>query len=1187
MKVNIQKAVICFSSLFVSFMTFSEDIELYISNAVKQASDKTQVLIIFDNSGSMGTKEWVTPSYDPSTKYPAVNGNTKFSSEYIYYNKGDSVAIPDDPNEKRRFLASINGCESAKSTLATTGHYTGHIRRYKFSGNTGEWKNIPRYSGASIFVLDCEDDVVNKKSNNASGLPVGFPVNYKGDASNPQYYTTNVGDSDVSWSGALITLYSENYLRWYHSSAATPVQKTRMEMAKESITNVINSAPSIDFGLQIFNLNDGDSSNHPNGGRVAFGINEMTTTNKAKFLSLVKNDLTPETWTPLCETLYEASLYFSGKKVGFGNDDVTRHYYDRYGRYTGSYNKNTPPMDPTVQNGNGEYITPLKNCNSKAYVILITDGAPTNDNGADNAIESLSVVEDGKTVKFNGSKVSGNYLAGLAQWMSEHDVNDKLDGKQTIDTYTIGFSSGANAAAPLLTETAKLGNGKYFKAQDSVQLTTALLNALEDLEPSNDSLTSASVAANNFDRTETLNSVYYAMFDPQNGPRWQGNLKKYKVIKGKQVGQAGKLALNGNTGHFSDDVTSFWSDANSKDGDVVAEGGVADMLRKVTKRKLYSDLTVAGTSLVPYTRANAEIAYTNAAGLAAKLGVAEADIDSTLNWHAGLDVDDEDKDKSVIDYRHDVFGDPLHSKPLVVNYGNSIRILIGTNAGVLHMFEDNTKTDVVSETWAFLPKEFFPNIKPLRDNFSATKKLYGIDGQISHYIKDYNGDGIVNGADKVYIYFGLRRGGSSYYALDITSPTKPELLWKIDQNTPKFGELGQSWSKPKIAFSELNITGSGANAVAEPVVIFSGGYDPAKDKTGPGGNDSSGRAIYMVDAKTGVLKWSITPSGGTTNFTGITDSIASSIGTLDSDGNGLVDRLYAGDTGGNVWRIDMPSANPKDTKEPWTVFKLASLGGTTNDTDRRFFNEPSIVRTFITETLETVVTDASGNSKKVISKQEKPYDAILIGSGDRTNPLGKDTQDMFFMIKDENIRTQSFSSSSKPSTPTNIQLSELADYTANPFGQSLTDAARETLEIAVSKKKGWYLKFGKSVGEKNSSLGIVIQNVAYFTSFSPPPLVPNVVICELPNGKGWLYAIDLAKGTSIYNWVDSENPNGIKDGDERKVYISEQFLGAPTLIVTDDGDASTVDGNIIVGRKIIPVGFSLKTLRTHLYIEEN
>jgi len=1166
--------------LLLSTLTCGEDIELYVSDAVKQANQKTQVLIIFDNSGSMGTVESVKVSYDPNEDYPALDGYTAAANDYIYYNKGDSIAIPDDSDEKRRFLSSLNSCESAKSILATTGMYTGHIRRYKFEGNTGTWKNIPRNNGSNISVLDCENDVLNNNATNIASIPQGFPVNNQGDLANPIYHTADVDDSNVTWSGALITLYTDNYLRWYHGIGSETIEKTRMAMAKESISNVINSAPSIDFGLQVFNYNDGDSSTDPNGGRIVFGIDEMTSANKTTFLDIVNNQLTAETWTPLCESLYEASLYFAGKSVDFGDGDED----------VGDYDKNTPARDQTIEKADGKYKTPLTSCHAKAYVILITDGEPTYDNGADSKIEALSVVEDGSTVNFSGSKVSSNYLAGLAEWMSEHDINADLDGKQSIDTYTIGFSSGADDAEPLLKEAARLGGGLYFKAQDSVQLTAALLGALQNIEPSNDSLTSASVAANNFDRTETLNAVYYAMFQPQNGPRWQGNLKKYKVVNNAQVGQGSVAALDASSGHFNENVTSFWSEANSKDGNVVADGGVADMLRKmdVDDRVIYSDIGTLD-SLVLFNDTNVAAKYTDQDAFATTLGVATDEIASTLNWARGMDVDNEDGDNSSSDTRSDIFGDPLHSKPLVVNYGDSIRIVIGTNAGALHMFEDNA--DVVTETWTFMPKEFFPKIKLLRENFSTADKVYGIDGKITSYILDKNGDGIVNGTDKVWIFFGLRRGGSSYYALDISSPTTPSLLWHIDDTTSGFSELGQSWSQPKIAYSKINTSGSGDSALASPVMIFGGGYDTSKDSTGPGtNNDSSGRAIYMVDAATGTLKWSLAPSGGTTTFTGV-DSIASSIATLDSNGDGLTDRLYTGDTGGNVWRIDMPDKLPNDSDDPWTVFKLGSFGGTTNATDRRFFNEASIVRTFISETLETTITDEHGAESKYISRHEKPYDAVLIGSGDRSNPLGKDTTDTLIMIKDVNIRTQSFSGSTTPSTPSAITISDLYNYTDNPFDATLTTTARETLEVAVSEKSGWYVDLDDT-GEKSSSSAIVINGVVYFTSFIPPAEVIDAEACEVPNGQGWLYAIDLALGTKVYDWDDSENPDGITDGDERKVYISEQFLGAPTLIVLpeDDGDENTVDdsvGNIIVGREIIPVGFSLETLRTNLYVTEN
>ncbi|SEK30097.1 type IV pilus assembly protein PilY1 [Colwellia chukchiensis] len=1175
-----KKYIVLTLLLIVSLSSFSEDIELYISEAVKRAGNKTQVLIIFDNSGSMSTQLSVNEDYDPTKTYPALGNDNSLNERFIYFTKGgiDGVGlpVPDKNNESRRFLDAINSCETARKILNETGFYTGHIREYSIKGNSGSWNEIPDNNGANIEVIDCEDDVLLKDPTNVPSLLPGFPVNYLGTKKVPIYHTPVHLSSNVDWSGQLVTLYTDNYLRWHHGESVAQTLKSRLQVAQDSITKVVKSAPSIDFGLQVFNFNDGDAASDPNGGRVVFGIKSMTDANETALLDIVNNDLDAETWTPLCETLYEAQQYFSGKSIDFGDDDESQSNW---------YTKNTPPRDTSIES-NGKYISPFSACSNKAFVILITDGEPTYDNGADSKIAALSTVEDGKTVNFSGTKFAGNYLAAVAEWMYENDINTSLEGKQTVETYTIGFSEGADDAAPLLKQTAKLGGGKYYRAKDSVQLTAALLNALANLEPSNDSLTSASVAANNFDRTETLNSVYYAMFQPDNGPRWQGNLKKYKVENSVQVGKHGKPALNQANGHFSEDVTSFWSTDNAKDGDSVAKGGVAEMLRKKNNRVIYSDIGT-GDALALLTKSQAETSFGGSDELAAELGVHVDDVDDHLDWAIGKNVDKvKIEDDSVPTIRPDVFGDPLHSKPLVINYGTSIRIVIGTNAGVLHMFED--KGDTVDENWAFMPKEFFKNIKPLRDNYSTADKIYGVDGSITSHIQDKNGDGIINGTDKVWIFFGLRRGGSSYYALDISDPSTPSKLWHIDSSTTGFSELGQSWSQPKVGYSKANVSGAGATAVAAPVLFFGGGYDANKDALGPGTADSKGRAIYMVDAATGVLKWSLAPANASTSFSG-TDSIPSSIGLLDSDGDGLTDRLYVGDTGGNVWRVDMPDKDPGDANDPWTVFKLANLGGTTNSTDLRFFNEPSIVRTFITETIETKVTDKNGKTTTVVSQQEKPYDAVLLGSGDRSNPIGIDTNDSFFMIKDELIKTQSFYSNTAPLMPTALVKSDLYDYTNNPFGQTLSKQQRETLALAVSKKSGWYIDLN-GAGEKSTAEAIVINGVAFFTTFIPPNLAPNAANCVQPNGLGSLYAVDLTLGTAVYNWKKNNgNGNGNGDGPPddatRRTDINEQFLGAPTLIVVPDANGDTI-GNIIVGREVVNAPFTLQTMRTYLYIDE-
>ncbi|GLX77161.1 type IV pili system adhesin PilY [Thalassotalea insulae] len=1209
----------------LSTMVSSEDIELYISDVVKQSAAKSKVLIIFDNSGSMTTVEEVNDDFDPNEEYAAEAASHAFNDGAIYFNKGgaDGVSsIPTSPSDARRFNIDINSCQTAKDILARRGTYTGRIREYRLKGNTGTWEEIPDNNGLNIEVLDCEDDVILERTDadgnlildgdgnaiignpkNADALAEGYPADGLGNKNNPEYHDTDINSAavkKVDWSGPLVTLYTAKYLRWFYGQSVNKVTKTRLKIAQDSITDVIESTPSIEFGLEVFNYNQGDLATDGNGGRVVMGIRQMTSTNKATLIDIIDNVITAKTWTPLCESVYEASRYFAGAAVDFGDDDISPG---------AGYTKNKPPADSTIIDGSKNYKAPFDECTSKAFIILVTDGEPTKDYGADSRIEALtslmptdSVDSEGDQVfelkkfteesltigsKYSDDYVSNNYLPALAGWMENYDINPDLDGVQTVSTHTIGFSSGADNAKGLLTETAKRGGGSYFQAKTGLQLTQALLGTLRNLEPSNDSLTSASVAANNFDRTETLNSVYYAMFDPQIGPRWQGNLKKYKVTNGVQLGVNSVAAIDEDSGHFSEFVQSYWSSVT--DGNKVAEGGVAEWFGTLTdtnQRTLYTDTSGTG-SLATFNYSTLETAFTDAAGLATELNVPQDEVADYIAWAMGKNVDDVKVDNSVPNMRPDIFGDPLHSKPLVVNYGDlgegksAIRIVIGTNAGALHMFEDGGNS--VKENWAFMPTEFLKNIKPLRDNYASADKVYGIDGQITSYFDDIDGNGKVNGSDKMYIIFGLRRGGSSYYALDITNPdSAPILKWHIT-NSGDFSELGQTWSKPKVAFSKLNASGSGDSAVAKPVVILGGGYDTNKDTSGPESGDSKGRAIYMVDLVSGSLLWSMAPSGATTTFPG-NDSIPSSIATLDSDGDGFTDRLYTGDTGGNVWRVDMPG----DDKSKWTVFKLASLGSDTagDDTnDLRFFNEPSIVRTFISETLKTDITDEEGVTTQIVSHQEIPYDAVLIGSGDRSNPLGTDTDDTFFMIKDKNIKTQAFTADSTPKIPTVITKPDLYNYTDNPFGETMTSQARETLELAVSAKDGWYVNFTQD-GEKSSASAIVINGVAYFTSFTPPEFSGELIDCKPPTGKGWLYAIDLALGTKIYDWKSEDADNR----DDRIAYISEQFLGAPTLIVVpeDDGGETPGDavGNIIVGRKIIPVGFQLRTMRTYQYVKE-
>ena len=69
----------------VTITTAAEDIELYVGNSAIKTGKKPQVLIIFDNSGSMGTTEQIKEPYDPSKTYPAIGGDNSLSEKFIYY----------------------------------------------------------------------------------------------------------------------------------------------------------------------------------------------------------------------------------------------------------------------------------------------------------------------------------------------------------------------------------------------------------------------------------------------------------------------------------------------------------------------------------------------------------------------------------------------------------------------------------------------------------------------------------------------------------------------------------------------------------------------------------------------------------------------------------------------------------------------------------------------------------------------------------------------------------------------------------------------------------------------------------------------------------------------------------------------------------------------------------------------
>jgi type IV pilus assembly protein PilY1 len=544
-----------------------------------------------------------------------------------------------------------------------------------------------------------------------------------------------------------------------------------------------------------------------------------------------------------------------------------------------------------------------------------------------------------------------------------------------------------------------------------------------------------------------------------------------------------------------------------------------------------------------------------------------------------------------------IMGDILHSKPLIVNYSafaftgtnenncdvNDSIIYVGANDGMLHAFRDCDG----SEAWGFIPPDLLGNLQ----HMTANSHNYFVDSSPSVYIFDKNNNGnIETGApnnDKVILVFGQRRGGGSdtaptkgsYYALDVSNPASPVFLWSISNSkvqkgttttsTTDFEELAETWSEPKIV--KMKIGG------ADKIVAFVGaGYDNANEDsrygatqtfTGTGtvnnsdlgkGNVTStgansplivsdkggGRGIYAIEIATiisGVPDFTnsgnkirgFTHAGNSAmNF-----SFPGEISALDMNNNSYADRLYAGDTGGNIWRFDVGSTDPS----AWTgrkIFSSNPVSGDATDKGRKIFYKPSVVIESATTTM------------------------LYFGTGDREHPLNWAVTDRFYALKDKGQETVKVESDLLDVTLDLLQTSNDPDVIAGILN---------TLNLPAN--FGWYIKLNEHTGEKVLAPPTVFNKVAYFTTYAPnTAVVPDP--CDPGNlGTARLYAVDYKTGEAVLNY-DRSNDNPADITNKRALTTPGQVLlrsdrvktlgsGIPSgivMIISPSGELKTLIG---------------------------
>jgi type IV pilus assembly protein PilY1 len=556
------------------------------------------------------------------------------------------------------------------------------------------------------------------------------------------------------------------------------------------------------------------------------------------------------------------------------------------------------------------------------------------------------------------------------------------------------------------------------------------------------------------EKASSGNRLYLALFKPAWRSFWKGNIKKFAIATednpatGIKTGDI--LDINGNPvldsrGRILDSAVSFWGSAEN-DGGEVEKGGVGQiLLARATQRLIYTHTGISTDLTDPvnaFTVANPEITPLTLGFSVNKV----TERDSLIRFVHGYDSYDENGNANIAEKRDWILGAFLHSRPLVIHYGQGqSAIYAGGNDGMLHAFDDETG----EELWAFIPPDLLGR---LRDLTGETVEYY-VDGSPRAYVVDQNRNGTIESSDgdQVILVCGERRGGNHYFALDVTIPQSPRLLWQIGPELGDYSEMGQSWSTP--------IVGRIRYGTGEKVVFFiGGGYDEKQDSGPNAGEDSHGRAVYIVNVETGELLWSY--SHAVNPF--MAYSIPSDIARVDTTGDGYIDRFYVGDMGGRMWRFDIGSPSPGN----WTAKLLFDSGP--GGSGRKIFYPPD------------VCLESGGGY----------YEMLFFGTGDRADPKNITVCNRIYAVKDRD-------------GPTTLTEGDLQD---------VTDALLDETDT----ENGWYIRLNQHLGEKVLSPPVVYFGTAYFTSFIPDQ-EEFEDLCYVGQGRGRLYALGYKTGNPVFD----------------------------------------------------------------------
>ncbi len=850
----------------------------------------------------------------------------------------------------------------------------------------------------------------------------------------------------------------QNFANWFQYS------RTRINATKSILGNMVNNTDASRVGMRLFNYGHRDNVE-------SMGDPEK----KRNMLESLYSINIPQAGTPARNALYYVGNYFdnTGSDAPILSASEGGECQQNFNilMSDGFWNGSSPSVGNTDTDGSGPF-----------------DGNAAQSNDGGNYADSVSNTLADVAMRDYERDLRGD----LADNVPTQPGVDEADHQHLV-TYTIAFglngsldptvddplSVGFTWPTPVansettvddMWHAAYNGRGQYLNAGSPQQLLDSLNAAIADIAER--TATAAAVSINSAKLT-TQSVVYLAQF---NTNRWQGNLFAFKIIdldtgelsatpewNAAGVLNSRNLVSNPRTilTHDGVDGVPFqWDDLSTAQQDdlrVSPSGGVdTDTVAEARVDYLRGDRSDEGTGNFFRERLSLLSDLVNSG----PVFVGEP----ALNWP-------------------DIAPFPTTTGSRYSDYKNGPAasragmVYAGSNGGMMHGFAEADGEEKI----AYIAKNLF-SANPGEGLHYLTEQNYvhKYYNDLTPTVSDIYAD-IGSGTKwQTVLISGQRGGGRGIFALDVTDPAAFSeanadkiALWEFTNSDDP--DLGYTYSRPQIG-----MTNDGSW-----VAIFGNGYNDTGD----------GEAkLFIVDiAKGSDGAWGggdyieiTTNSGSSGDRNGLaTPALA------DLDGNGTIDRVYAGDLKGQMWAFDLSSTNTAS----WGIPGTAPLF-TTKD-DLPITSKPALAK-------HPTVSDDGSNAPNVM---------VYFGSGQYLVDADKtDTSDNYFYgVWDKG--------------DDDLDESDLVQqyYDTNYSERVLT---RNSVDYAGGADFGWFFELPDS-GERSVTNPVIRGSLVFFNSFAPESDPCSV------GGYGYRFAVNLVDGGSPEEVAVDSNLDGIIDDNDR------------------------------------------------------